>query len=280
MASKLDLLKKISESPGEVEEGLTILDRDVKIADYGSIDMIGADHLKRLVIVAVGLDDSPQVIMDSVGHLDWVVRNEDIVSRLYSGDKVNHAATPRVFVMVPRLSDRLLRISSYFAGMELDLFEYKYIASIDSLVVEKSEKSLITSAEMTSEVSGITGSLYGQLKEALNRIFEKIETFEIGPLTLLTLGDRLLAKVSFTEDFLIIDMPPDGILEIKDQSGLDNALSVLRSRAERFGVAEKRNPTGDASELPSLTEQELEALGGEMEEKESDATYQAEAATE
>ena len=168
--------------------------------------------------------------------------------------------------MVPRLSDRLLRISSYFSGMELDLFEYKYVSSIDSLVVEKSDRNHFTSERTAGEIVGVAGPLYGQLKQALNQVFEKIETFEIGPLTLLTLGDRLLAKVSFTEDFLIIDMPPDGILEIKDQSGLDNALSVLRSRAERFGVSERQNPTGDVSELPSLTEQELEALGEAIEE--------------
>ncbi len=266
-ASKSDLLKKLSESPGEIEEGLKILDRDVKIADYGSIDMIGADRSKRLVIVSVGLDDNPQVMMDSVGQLDWVVRNEDIVSRLYSGEEVDHNTTPRVFVMVPRLSDRLLRISSYFSGMELDLFEYKYVSSIDSLVVEKSERNRFTSEKTVGEIAGVAGPLYGQLKQALNQVFEKLETFEIGPLTLLTLGDHLLAKVSFTEDFLIIDMPPDGILEIKDQSGLDNALSVLRSRADRFGVSERQNPIDDVSELPSLTEQELEALGEAIEEK-------------
>ncbi len=274
---KSNIVKKIFELPDEVESGLKIVDKDVRIADYGSIDVIGVDNSKRLVLIEIGLDDNPQILLDALGHFDWVVRNEEIIRRLYGSSGVDYFGKPRVFAMIPHLSDLFLRISSYFSQLELDLFEYSYVPSLNGLVVQRIDREKFESAEREEVVvTQVVKPLYSRLKEILHKAFERLEIFEIGPVSLVTSDDRILARVSFTEDFLIVDMPPDGILEIKDESGLENVLSVLEARAEKLGVTLKDNPKNDFSSLPSLTKQELEALGGTGEKKESDAPYLAE----
>lgn len=278
---KSDIVKKIFELPGEVESGLKMLDNDVRIADHGSIDIIGVDSSKRLVLVQIGLDDNPQILLDALGRFDWIVRNSEIVRRLYGPSDVDYLQNPKVFVMIPHLSELFLRISSYFSPLDLDLFEYSYVPSLDGLVVQKVDRERFRPAEgEKGAVTQVVKPLYSRLKEVLHETFRKIEILEIGPVSLITSDDRILARVSFAEDFLILDMPPDGILEIKDESGLENVLSVLGTRAEKFGITLKDNPRDSGSSLPSLTEQELEALGGVEEKKEPDAPYLAETETE
>jgi hypothetical protein len=274
---KSSIVKKIYDLPDEVESGLKMIDKNVKIADYGSIDVVGVDSSKALVLVQVGLDDSPQILLDALGCFDWVLRNGDIVRRLYGSSDVSCSQRPRVFVMIPHLSGLLLRMAAYFSPLELDLFEYSYVPSLDGLVVQKVERDRFRTAEAEDRtVTQVVKPLYFRLKEILQERFAKLEIFEIGPVSLIALDDRILARVSFTEDFLIIDMPPDGILEIKDESGLENVLSVLETRAEKFGIALKENPKENSSSLPSLTEEELQALGGTGGNKEPDAPYLAE----
>lgn len=278
---KSNIVKKIFEVPDEVETGLKMLDKDVKISDHGSIDVIGVDSSKRLVLIEIGLDDNPQILVDALGCFNWIDRNEDIVRRLYGPSDVDYTQKPRLLVMVPHLSDRFLRISSYVSLVGLDLFEYNYVPSLDGLVIEKVDSERFRGIEKEQEtVTQAVKPLYAVLKNILHEAFEKLEIFEIGLISLITLGDRILARVSFTQDFLIIDMVPDGILEIKDESGLENVVSVLRARAEKFGISLNENPAKDFSSLPSLTKQELEALRDIGEKKESDASYNAETETE
>ncbi|KPJ48691.1 hypothetical protein AMJ40_07055 [candidate division TA06 bacterium DG_26] len=274
---KSSIVKKIFDQPDEIESGLRMVDKDVKIADYGSIDIIGVDSSKALVLIQVGLDDSPQILLDALGCLDWVLRNGDIVRRLYDSSDVNCSRRPRVFVMTPHLSGLFLRMSAYFSPLELDLFEYSYVPSLDGLVVQKVDRERFRPARAEDRaVTQVVKPLYFRLKEILEERFARLEIFEIGPVSLIASDDRILARVSFTEDFLVIDMPPDGILEIKDESGLENVLSVLETRAEKFGIALKENPKDSNPSLPSLTEEELQALGGTGGNKEPDAPYLAE----
>ena len=282
---KVNIVKKILESPHEVESELKILDKDVNIADYGSIDMVGMDGSKRLVLIEIGLDESPQILLDALGRFDWLVRNEGIVRRLYASSDVDWSKPPRVFVMVPHLSDSFLRIVSHLSRLDLHLFEYSYVPSLDGLVVQTANRERFEPAGREAKsVTQVLAPLYARLKEVLHESFERLEIFEIGPVSLLTSDDRILARVSLTGDVLIIDMPPDGILEVKDRSDLENVVSVLGARAQKLGLAPenrpKDNPAGNPSSLAPLTEQELEALGGTGEKKIPDAPYLAEAETE
>ena len=282
---KASIVKKIIESPHEIEAELKVLDKDVNIADYGSIDMVGVDSSRRLVLIEIGLDESPQILLDALGRFDWIVRNEDIVRRLYASSDVDWSKEPRVFVMVPHLSDSFVRITSHVTQLDLGLFEYNYVPSLDGLVVQMVDRERFKPAGREVEsVTQVLAPLYSRLKEVLHEAFERMEIFEIGPVSLLTSDDRILARVSLTGDVLIIDMPPDGILEVKDESGLENVVSVLGARAQKLGMTVKENPkdnpTGNPSSLAPLTEQELEALGGTGEKKRPDAPYLAETETE
>lgn len=278
---KSNILTKLFELPGEIEEGLKMLDKEVRIADHGSIDLLGVDGSKRLVLIEVGLNDDHKILVDVLGLFDWVVRNEDIVRRLYGSSDVDFSQKPRVLVVIPYPSDRFLRISSYFSYLELDLFEYKYIPSLDRLVIEKIDRDRFRPIEIDRErTTQAVKPLYSQLRDTLHKAFDRLEIFESGPISLITLNDHILARVSFTEDFLIIEMPPDAILEIKDESGLDNVVSVLGTRVEKFGISPRKNSAEGLSSLPSLTKQELEALEGVEEKKEADAADQAETKTE
>ncbi|KPJ49666.1 hypothetical protein AMJ40_05040 [candidate division TA06 bacterium DG_26] len=277
---KSAVLSKIFESPEEIESGLRMLDKDVKIADHGPIDLVAMDGAKRLVVIQVGLDDSPQILADAIDRYDWIVRNEHLVHRLYGSSGVDLSERPRVFVLIPHLAERLLRISSYFCGLKLEVFEYKYVPSLDGLVAEKIPTGPQPAATRQETTTHMT-PLYVRLREMLRQAFDRLEIFEIGPISLVTLDDRIVSKVSFTEDFLIIEMPPDGVLEIKDESGLENVVSVLRTRVEKFEVESQDSPGRRLPPWPSLTEQELEALGAvEDEKKEKDAPDQTEAETE
>lgn len=117
------------ENPNVIEEGLSVMDTQV-ITNSGRLDILGLDSGKALVIIELKIEESDDMLWQTLDYYDWVFRNIDTVKRLYPNSEIDYSQTPRLMLIAPAFSEVIKRRAVYLET-SVELQEYKYLVAGD-----------------------------------------------------------------------------------------------------------------------------------------------------
>ena len=94
----------LSSNAGVLEEGLRAIDTGVPCEIAGAIDVVGIDRRNQLVLIDVDASGSDGLLLRGTCHVDWFIRNAQIVRRMYAAHPIDFSSEPRLFLVGPRFS--------------------------------------------------------------------------------------------------------------------------------------------------------------------------------
>lgn len=100
---------RIRSDPSILEEGLRILDHDLKAGGAGIIDAIGVDRAGGLAIVSIAPGDLDRALLQILDLHLWTTDRLDLLARLYAGHGVVADRPIRVLLLAPAFTHAFLR---------------------------------------------------------------------------------------------------------------------------------------------------------------------------
>jgi hypothetical protein len=100
---------RIRSDPSLLEEGLRIIDHDLKAGGAGTVDAIGVDRAGGLVIVALASADLDQALLRILDLHVWSTDQRDLLGRLYAGHSVAVDRPVRFLLLAPAFTHAFLR---------------------------------------------------------------------------------------------------------------------------------------------------------------------------
>jgi len=116
--SEGDLRDFIGQYPAEVQEGLTILKRDMELDDF-MVDFFGHDRERRLTILQVRPSNLEAHLLSSLAAIGWILGHKDYFSNLYGREALNFDLMPRLILVSPYFPPSLIASTSFIKGADL-----------------------------------------------------------------------------------------------------------------------------------------------------------------
>lgn len=125
------LVSLISRNTAALEEGMRAIDTNVPFDSFGSADLIAVDSADQLAIIDVDTVQNDDLLLRGISQFDWIVRNTQIVRRMYQGRVINFPAPPRLFLVAPGFSPVLKCAAQRITSPKVCCFVY-HAAAINS----------------------------------------------------------------------------------------------------------------------------------------------------
>jgi len=133
----------ILEDPGIVEQGLVVLDGNLRAGAGSLIDFVATDVSGGLVLVEIGRESEDELILRILDHHCWVRSQAFFLRRLYGGGRIDPFRSPRTIVLSHHFSPRLLqRIASIRLFVTPLLYRLLLAGNEPALYLETVEESL------------------------------------------------------------------------------------------------------------------------------------------
>ncbi|MEW6326970.1 MAG: hypothetical protein AB1487_05170 [Thermodesulfobacteriota bacterium] len=113
-----DLREFIGQYPAEVQEGLTILKRDLELDDF-LVDFFGHDREHRLTILQVRPSNLEAHLISSLAAIGWILGHKNYFLNLYGQEALNLDLMPRLILVSPYFSPSLIGSTSFIKGVDL-----------------------------------------------------------------------------------------------------------------------------------------------------------------
>jgi hypothetical protein len=117
----------LKEFEGAIEAGLTGIDAGVPCAPYGEIDFLAVDRASQLTIIDFDTTSSDDLLIRGLGHFDWVVRNIPNLRRMFRGQAINFSLQPRVVLLTPQFSARMICVARQITRPPIYLVRYHFV---------------------------------------------------------------------------------------------------------------------------------------------------------
>lgn len=112
----------------QIEEGLPLLDHQLRFGASGRPDILAVDSTGSLVVMELKADEAGIASLDQgIRYLEWASDNLGLLARPFPAVKPNR--TPRLFLVAPGFSESLLRLVKY---VELDIVLIRAICVKDT----------------------------------------------------------------------------------------------------------------------------------------------------
>jgi hypothetical protein len=117
----------LRECPAALEPGLRIVDAGIPCAPCGEIDLLAVDRASQLAILDFDTTAGDELLVRGLGHVDWAVRNVPNLRRMLRGQAINFSLPPRLFLLAPRFSSRVLWAGRQIARPQLEWVRYHLV---------------------------------------------------------------------------------------------------------------------------------------------------------
>lgn len=124
--SEAELEQLLSESPGAIEEGLRILERQVP-AGRGFIDLLAVDSDNTLVVIELKKESDDRVLTQGLEYYDFIRDNSERFAQIYSDHEINVRVEPKLLLIAASFSPAVLAASRY-VDLPLTLYTYTYLS--------------------------------------------------------------------------------------------------------------------------------------------------------
>jgi len=123
----LELEQLIIKELANMDERLEIIDRHTKLKGPQEIDLLAIDGRRRLLLIEILKDNEELLLSKALDHFDWIISNNEIVSKIFLEEKIDLSLTPRIIMLASRFSEAFKRRMLYLKPMEIHLYEYQCI---------------------------------------------------------------------------------------------------------------------------------------------------------
>jgi hypothetical protein len=120
---------------GSVEEGLRIIDANLPCENLGGIDLVGVSTSGQLTLIEVDSHANDGLLLRGMGHLDWIVRNMQIVRRMYPGQPINYESQPRLLFIAPGFSPTFQSAARQYSGSQIHYLKCHSVSLLGGLGV-------------------------------------------------------------------------------------------------------------------------------------------------
>ncbi len=129
--SEAALEQLVLADPGNLEEGLSVLDNQVA-AGSGFIDILAVDSSdKSLVIVELKKEESDRMLVQTLEYYDFVRENiERFASAYRHKHEIDAQAEPRIILVAHSFSESL-QVSAKYVNAPVSLYQYEYLQAGD-----------------------------------------------------------------------------------------------------------------------------------------------------
>jgi hypothetical protein len=103
----------------DIEDGLQVLEESLPCEPCGRIDLLAVDRANRLVIVDLETESGDELLVRGMGHVDWMVGHVPILRRMFRGSTINFSLHPRLVLLAPAFSTRMLCAARQAASPEI-----------------------------------------------------------------------------------------------------------------------------------------------------------------
>lgn len=117
----------VREFEGALEEGLRCIDGDLSCGACGEIDLLAVDRASRLVIVDFETAASDELLVRGLGHADWAAGNVPNLRRMLRGVAVNFSLPPRLLLLAPQFSARMLCAGRQVSGVRISWIRFHLV---------------------------------------------------------------------------------------------------------------------------------------------------------
>jgi hypothetical protein len=125
------LLSLLGKNPAALEEGMRAIDTNIACEPYVSIDLMAADSTGQLVVVDIDTTQNDGALLRAVWHFDWLIRNLNLVRRMYYERALHLSTQPRILLLAPQFSPMLTSAAHRMTGPRVKCVRYHLVALSD-----------------------------------------------------------------------------------------------------------------------------------------------------
>jgi hypothetical protein len=119
----------LREYEGALEEGLRGIASDVPCGACGAIDLLAIDRASQLAIVDFDTEPGDELLVRGLSHADWVIENVPNLRNMFRGLAINFSLAPRLFLLAPRFSTRMMSAARQIERIRIDWIRYQVVES-------------------------------------------------------------------------------------------------------------------------------------------------------
>ncbi|HET6203310.1 MAG TPA: hypothetical protein VFI25_10965 [Planctomycetota bacterium] len=118
LLGKREILDHVRSHPDEIEPGLSILKAELEVAGGVPVDLLAVDATGRPCLVFAGPEGSDGLLLALLDGMAWAAGARAFLERLRDR-RLDCAAPPRAFLVVPNFPDRLRQRVAALGGFDL-----------------------------------------------------------------------------------------------------------------------------------------------------------------
>ena len=123
-----DVKKTVVEFVDAIEGGLDVLERDFMLDDETCIDFLARDVDGKPVVLLMGDEEQKgELISRLLLVLQRLKKNRFFLVRIFKEPNFDFSVPPRVFLLMPKVSDEFVESLEYIQGCEIFPCEYSYL---------------------------------------------------------------------------------------------------------------------------------------------------------
>jgi len=123
-----DTLEKIVvEEIAKIEDGLTVIGRQIPMNDHTTVDILCHDDNGQLVVFKLGISEDDMMLFDGLYALNEVNRVRRMLKFFNKNYKIGDKDPSRLILLAPSFSNNLLTIANGITGVRINLYTWEYL---------------------------------------------------------------------------------------------------------------------------------------------------------
>ena len=263
---KAELEKLFIKEISNIDERLEIIDKQTKLKRSGEIDLLAIDGRRRLVLIEISQDNEEFLLSKALDHFDWIISNEEIVTKMFLADKIDLTLVPRIIMLAARFSEAFKRRLLYLKPMQIYLYEYRCIETdgakrllLERVEIDSGEReeppSLQTKKSVEEHIRSIADetvrTICRRAKDEILKLSDKIKVETSLGYIQFKIGQQELASIYPIKNFFWLDAGGskwNGV-KVKDQDSFISAFNNVKSSFLEISDTDSSTTTAKESEL-------------------------------
>ena len=118
-----------------VEEGLTILGRQIPVNEHNIVDLLCVDRNGQIVIFKLSLNKDDNMLFEGLRTFHEVNNVKKLLKFFNNNSKINDKELPRLILVAPSFSNNSKNITKNMSGVKISLHEWEYLKFGDKKTV-------------------------------------------------------------------------------------------------------------------------------------------------
>ena len=119
----------------KVEEGLTVLGRQIPVNQHNIVDLLCVDRNGQIVIFKLSLNKDDNMLFEGLTTFHEVNNVKKLLKFFNNNSKINDKDLPRLNLIAPSFSNNIKNLAKNMSGVKINLHEWEYLKFGDKKTV-------------------------------------------------------------------------------------------------------------------------------------------------